>query len=335
MPHDQVAPNELILSLLFGFWQGRALAVATEMGLADLLADGALHVDDLARRANANSTALFRLLRALESIGVFSQASPNVFCNSPTSECLRRGVPGSQRSLVLSSFSKGNGQFEGWADLEHSVRTGTPSLEKAFGIDFWEFVRQRPEAGTLFNDSVRAASEGMTHAVTAAYAWSRFPLIADIGGGIGTQLASILDAAPTSKGILFDQPHMASEAISHDRMQTVSGNFFAAVPTGADAYVLRWILHDWPDAKAAAILGSLRRSIKPAARLILVEFVIAEGPGFDFSKWTDLQMMLLVGGRERTEAEYRSLLLASGFDLEEIVPTASPLKLLVARCSER
>jgi hypothetical protein len=304
------------------------------MGLADLLADGALHVDDLARRANADSAALFRLLRALESIGVFSQASPNVFCNSATSECLRKGVLGSQRSLVLSSFARGNGQFEGWSDLEHSVRTGTPSIDKVFGVDFWEFGRQHAEAGILFNDSVRGASEAMTPAVTAAFDWSQFPLIADIGGGIGTQLASILDASPTSKGILFDQPHMASDAVSHDRMRTVSGDFFAAVPTGADAYVLRWILHDWSDAKAAAILGSLRRSMQPAARLVLVKFVILEGPGLDFSKWTDLQMMLLVGGRERSEAEYRSLLLASGFDLEEIVATATPLKLLVARPSK-
>jgi hypothetical protein len=338
MPDTQVsrlAPHEQIFSLILGFWQGRALAVATEMGLAELLADGPLDVDDLARRANADALALFRLLRALESIGIFSQVSPNVFSNSATSECLRKGVPGSQRSLVLSSFSRGNGQFEGWASLEHSVRTGTQSLEKVFGVDFWEFGRQHAEAGALFNDSLRAASEAMTPAITAAFDWSQFPLIADIGGGIGTQLVSILDATPTSKGILFDQPHVASKSLSHDRMQTVGGDFFAAVPTGADAYVLRWILHDWSDAKATEILGLLGRSLKPTARLILVEFVIPEGPGFDFSKWADLQMMILVGGRERSESEYRSLLRASGFDLEEIVATATPLRLLVARPSKQ
>ena len=317
--------------ILLGFWQARALAVATELGLADLLAEGPLHVVELAVRTNANASGLFRLLRALESVGIFSQVSAGFFNNSATSECLRKGVAGSQRSLVLSSFSKGNGQFEGWADLEHAVRTGTPSFEKAYGYDFWEFGRRHPEAGALFDDSVRSASEAMTPAVTAAFDWKQFPVIADIGGGIGTQLASILKASPSSKGILFDQPHVAAKSISHDRMEVVSGDFFASVPTGADAYVLRWILHDWSDAKAATILQSLRRSLKPTARLILVEFVVPEGAGFDFSKWSDLQMLVMVGGRERTETEYRSLLLASGFDLCEVVATATSLKLLVAR----
>src|SRR5262249_53726241 len=170
-----------------------------------------------------------------------------------------------------------------------------------------------------------------TPAVTAALDWSQFPVIADIGGGIGTQLASILDAAPSSKGILFDQPHVTANSVSHPRMKAVGGDFFASVPTDADAYVMRWILHDWSDAKAVTILQSLRRSSKPTARLILVEFVVPEEAGFDFSKWADLHMMVLVGGRERTETEYRSLLTASGFDLCEVVATATPVKLLVAR----
>jgi hypothetical protein len=327
----QLAPHEQIFSILLGSWQARALAVATELGLADLLAEGPLHIDELVRRTNTNIFGLFRLLRALESVGIFSQISPGVFDNSATSACLIKGVAGSQRALVLSSFSKGNGVFEAWVDLDHAVKSGTPSFEKAYGYDFWEFGRRHPEAGTLFDDSVRSASEAMTPAVTAAFDWGQFPVIADIGGGIGTQLASILDAASSSKGILFDQPHVTAKSIPHDRMEVLAGDFFASVPTGADAYVLRWILHDWSDAEAATILQSLRRSLKPTARLILVEFVVPEGAGFDFSKWADLQMLVLVGGRERTELEFRSLLMASGFDLCEVVGTATPVKLLVAR----
>ena len=327
----QLAPHEQMLSILLGFWQARALAVATELEVADLLAEGPLHVDELAKRTNTNALGLFRLLRALESVGIFSQVSPGVFSNSATSACLMKGVAGSQRSMVLSSFSRGNGQFEAWADLEHAVRTGAPSFDRTYGYDFWEFGRRRPEAGALFDHAMRGYSEAMTPAVTAAYDWTKFPIIADIGGGIGTQLVSILDASPSSKGILFDQPHVAAKSIPHDRMEVVGGDFFASAPTGADAYMLRWILHDWSDAKAATILQSLRRSLKPTARLILVEFVVPEGAGFDFSKWADLQMMVLVGGHERTETEYRSLLTASGFDLCEVVDTATPVKLLVAR----
>jgi O-methyltransferase domain len=156
-------------------------------------------------------------------------------------------------------------------------------------------------------------------------------VIADIGGGIGTQLVSILDASPASKGILFDKPYLRAESISHDRIEVIGGDFFESVPTGADAYLLRFVLHDWADAEAALILGSLRRATNPTARLIVVESVIPEGPAFNFGKWSDLQMLVCVGGRERTEMEYRALLTAARFDLQEVVATASPLSLLVAK----
>src|SRR4029077_14453516 len=171
----------------------------------------------------------------------------------------------------------------------------------------------------------------MTPAVTATYNWNQFSVIADIGGGIGTQLVSSLDASPSSKGILFDQPQLRAESISHDRIEVIGGDFFESVPTGADTYLLRWILHDWADAEAALILGSLRRATNPTARLIVVESVIPEGPASNFGKWSDLQMLVCVGGRERTETEYRALLSAAGFDVQEVISTALPLSLFVAK----
>jgi hypothetical protein len=211
------------------------------------------------------------------------------------------------------------------------VRTGGPSVEKVYGYDFWELLRRNPQASAATNGAMRSASVAMTPAVTAAYEWSRFPVIADIGGGIGTQLVSILETSPASKGILFDKPYLRTESISHDRIEVIGGDFFESLPTGADAYLLRWILHDWGEPEAALILGSLRRAMKPTARLIVVESVIPEGPAFNFGKWSDLQMLVCVGGRERTETEYRALLTAAGFDLQEVVATASPLSLLVAK----
>jgi hypothetical protein len=136
---------------------------------------------------------------------------------------------------------------------------------------------------------------------------------------------------PSSRGILFDQPHLGAESITHDRMKAVGGDFFESVPPGADVYLLRWVLHDWTETEAEAILGTLRRSMKPTECLIVVEFVIPEEPAFDFGKWADLQMLVTVGGRERTEKEFRDLLSAAGFDLQEVVATASPLSLLVAK----
>ena len=211
------------------------------------------------------------------------------------------------------------------------MRIEMPSLDKIYGHDYWELLRRNPIANAANNGAMRSASVAMTPAVTAAYEWSQFPVIVDIGGGIGTQLVSILDGSPSSKGILFDQPHVGAESISHKRIEAIGGNFFESVPTGADAYLLRWILHDWADAEAAVILGSLRRAMKPIARLMVVEHVIPEGATFDLGKWTDLQMLVCVGGRERTETEYRALLTAAGFDLQEVVATTSPLSLLVAK----
>ncbi len=156
-------------------------------------------------------------------------------------------------------------------------------------------------------------------------------MTADIGGGIGTQLISILDVSPASRGILFDRPQLGAEPIAHDRMEVIEGDFFESVPAGADAYLLHWILHDWADVEAAAILRSLRQTMRPTARLIVVEPVIPEGVEFHFGKWTNLQMLVCVGGRERTETGYRALLTAAGFDLQEVTTTASPLSLLVAK----
>ena len=181
------------------------------------------------------------------------------------------------------------------------------------------------------NGAMRSASVAMTPAVTAAYEWGQFPVIADIGGGIGSQLVSILDVFPASEGILLDQAHLRGESIRHDRVEPISGDFYESVPTGADAYLLRWILHDWDDADAAAIHRSVRRSMKPTARLIVIESIVPEGPAFHLGKWTDLQMLVCVGGCERTESEYRALLSSTGFTLQEVVATASPLRLLVAK----
>jgi hypothetical protein len=196
MQNTKPALQEQIFSIVLGFWKARALAVATELGLPDLLAEGPLHIDELASRTKTNPSALFRLLRALESTGIFIQTSSRVFGNTPTSECVRKDVPGSQWPLVLQNLSRGNGPFEAWDQLEYSVRTEMPSIDRIYGHDYWELLRRNPRANAINNASMRSASVAMTPAVTTAYEWSQYPVIADIGGGIGTQLVSILDASP-------------------------------------------------------------------------------------------------------------------------------------------
>jgi O-methyltransferase domain/Dimerisation domain len=325
------APHEQILAITAGFWQSRALAVAAELELAEFLAEGPLHIDVLASRTKTHSQTLFRLLRALETLGVFSQVSPFVFANTPASICLRKDVPHTQWAWVRAQLSVGGGVYEGWSGLGGSIRTGDTAFDQVLGCSFWEFYRRNPEAGAVFNEAMRLIGKHNSPQVAKSYDWSRFPVIADIGGGVGSLLVDILDAFPSCRGILFDQPEVLQQAIAHERMKLVGGDFFQAVPIGADAYILRWIIHDWSEAEAVALLSKVREAMKPGARLVLLEELIPEAPELVPGKWIDLLMLAITGGRERTENEYSELLSAAGFELAEVVQTPGSFSILVAK----
>jgi O-methyltransferase domain/Dimerisation domain len=324
-------PHEQILAITAGFWQSRALAVATELELADLLAAGPLPIDVLANRTKTHAPSLFRLLRALESLGIFSQISSRVFANTPASECLRKDVPNTQWAWVRAQLSVGRGVYEGWAGLNGSIKTGDTSFGQVLGCGFWEYYRRNPEAGAIFNEAMRLIGKHNSPEIARAYDWSRFPVIADIGGGIGSLLVDILDAYPSCRGILYDQPRVVQQAISHERLEPVGGDFFQSVPPGADAYILRWIIHDWSEAEAVTLLGKVREAMKPGAHLLLLEELIPETPELVPGKWIDLLMLAITGGRERTKKEYRELLSAAHFELEKVLPTAGPLSILIAK----
>jgi O-methyltransferase domain/Dimerisation domain len=272
------APHEQILAITAGFWQSRALAVAAELELADLLAAGPLHIDILASRTKTHAPSLFRLLRALESLGIFSQISPRVFANTPASECLRKDVPNTQWAWVRAQLSVGGGVYEGWAGLDGSIKKGDTAFDQILGCGFWEYYRRNPEAGAIFNEAMRLIGKHNSPEIARAYDWSRFAVIADIGGGIGSLLVDILDAYPSCLGILYDQPRVVQQAISHERLEPVGGDFFQSVPPGADAYILRWIIHDWSEAEAVTLLDKVRDAMKPSARLLLLEELIPETP---------------------------------------------------------
>jgi O-methyltransferase domain/Dimerisation domain len=330
MSKHELTPHQQLLSIRLAVWQSHAIATAAKLRLADALADGPLPLADIAQRTGTDAPSLYRLLRALASTGFFAETSQNVFGNTASSECLREDVPGSQRDWVLWNFSDLDGLPEAWERLAETIRTGEAAFDKAHGCNLWEHGRQHPESATRFNNTMRSGSEGITPAIAMAYDWHRFPVIADIAGGIGTQLVAILDNCPDSSGILFDRQHVGAQVIPHARMQFVAGDFFASVPTGADAYLLRWIVHDWSDQRALDILKSVWRAMKPSARLILAEAIVPPGSEFDLGKWADVLMLVLLAGRERTEAEFQSLLAAAGFKLETVIETGCRLKLLVA-----
>lgn len=207
------SPEEQIMGLMLGLVQGRSLTAATELGIADALAAGPLSVEDLAARTQADSTNLLRLLRALETLGIFQQISPGTFANTPGSNCLRRDIPGSQWAFV-HLLAPGFGLWDGYTEMLDTLRTGKTALFERWGHDMWEHLRRHPERADIFNEAMRSMTAPMTPAVTVAYDWSRFRVIADIGGGIGMQLVDILEAYPGCRGVLFDQPEVVQAAFA-------------------------------------------------------------------------------------------------------------------------
>ena len=317
-----------LIDITMGLYRSRALAVAVELDISGQLAEGPLAVDVLAAKTGTHAPSLFRLLRALASIGVFQQVRPGVFANSPVSTLLQKGVPGSFWAAIRMGAMI---TFNAWAELASSIRTGKPSFDKVNGQNIWQFLAQKPEAAAVFDEAMRSVTGPATSAVTAAYDWSKTPVIADIGGGIGTQLVSILDAHTDCRGILFDTPEVVGRAIPHERIVGRPGDMFETIPAGADAYILRLIIHDWPEPQALSILSNVRMAMNPGSRLMLIEVLVPETEGVNYGVWTDLGMMVLAGGRERSATEYRELLASAGFDTEQIVPTNSMFSIIVAK----
>ena len=324
-------PQEQILGIVNNHWQSCCVGAAAQLELADLLADGPLHVDRLAEHTKTHGPSLYRMLRALESTGIFTQVSPRVFGNTPASECLRRNVAGSNWAWIRFTLCSGAPVFEGWRGLMLALKNGRTGFEQVTGQNAWQHMQSNPDTHTLFNEAMRDLSASIGPAVAASFDWGRFRVICDIGGGIGSQLTSILDAHPSCRGILFDQPAVVAEAPDHGRIERIGGDFFKEIPVQADAYLMRWILHDWSDEESVALLANVRKVAEPNARLMVVESVIPETPEFDMGKWMDLNMMVMATGRERTAAEFRDLLAQAGFALEQLVPTRSPLSIVVGK----
>lgn len=313
-----MAEGEDLLAMVRGYQVSKAIAAAAELGVADLLRDGPRPVDELAELTRTDPPTLYRLLRALAAVGVFHEDAARRFALTSTGEYLRRDHPRSVDPLARMFCA--DYEWQAWGALGHSVRTGENAAVHALGMDVWEFRRRHAEQGELFDAAMRTLSRAATDGILAAHDFGRYGVVADVGGGTGALLASVLRAHPAVRGILFDQEHVVAGAAAvladagvADRVTVLAGDFFAAVPRGADAYLLRTILHDWPDADAARILARLREAMAPDARLVLVDAVVGppnEDPG---AKFLDLMMLVSAGGRERTEPEWADLLAGSGF----------------------
>ena len=320
MSAPAATPGEELRRLVLGYRVSQAIYVAAELGIADLLAGGPRTADDLASAAGAHRRSLSRVLRLLASEGVFAETEDGRFALTPTAEALRRDAPGPLRSMVL--LLGRDTLWRSWGDLLHSVRTGQPGFDHVHGVDFFEYFRRHPDERTLFDELMAKQTALATRAVAAAYDFSAVGTVVDIGGGRGALLIGLLEAHPHLRGIVFDQPAVAADARKAiaaaglaDRCEAVGGDFFEAVPDGGDAYLLKFILHDWDDERSVSILRTCRRAMRPTGRLLVVELLVPRGNAPSFARSQDVNMLVNLGGQERTEAEYRALFTAAGFEL--------------------
>jgi hypothetical protein len=318
--------------LITGYWRTQVVYVAAKLGLADLLVDGPRTVADLARATQTHAPSLFRLLRGLASLGVFAEEADGRFGLTPLAECLRSDIPGSQRALAIMS---GEEHYQAWGQLLYSVETGKIAFDKIYGQPVFEFLSQNLEQAKVFDAAMVGVHGRETAAMTDAYDFSDIPVLADIGGGNGSLLTTVLTKHPHLRGILYDLPGVAERAKANlqaagvaERCEVIGGSFFEAIPAGADAYLMRHILHDWDDERATTILKNVRKAIRPNGRLLVVEGVIPPGNDPSFGKLLDLTMLVIPGGKERTEDEYRALFAAGGFELARIVPTEAEVSVI-------
>jgi len=317
-------PLQQIMRMVSGYWTSQVLYVAAKLGLADLLQEGPKTAEDLASATQTHPRSPYRLLSSSASLGLFAQDEQKRFSLTPLSDWLRSDVPGSQRATAVIV---GDLLYRAWGELLSTVQTGRPAFEKVHGLPFFEYLGQNPEQASVFDEAV-AGHGWATTAILEAYDFSGIRVLADIGGGNGSAIAAILKKYPDMRGILFDLPGVAERAKQNieaagvaDRCQVTGGSFMAAVPTGADAYLMRHVIHDWDDEKSATILQNIYRSMGNDGKLLVGEYVMPSDNTPSMARGSHLVMLVISGGQERTEEELRALYERAGFRLTRIVST--------------
>ncbi len=331
------SPAGQLLHLVSGYWISQAIHVAAELGIADLLGRKGRSVEDLAEATNTHAPSLYRLMRALASVGVFNEIAPRSFALAPMGVLLREETPGNLRAFTRM---QGDAWHWGcWGDALHSVRTGQAAIAKREGAaNCFDYLAKHPQSAQVFDAAMSGYSAHVCEAVIDAYDFTSARCVIDIGGGTGMLLSSILASNPGQQGILFDRLAVLDRAVCileeigvAGRCMRVAGDLFGAIPREGDVYLMSAILHDWNDADATRILKGVASAMQPRSRLLIIEHVLAPANQPDHGKFIDLEMLLVTGGRERTQDEYQALLEAAHLHCERVIPTAMPVSILEAR----
>ena len=326
--------TQKISQMLHGYAKSQAIYVAARLDLAEHLAAGPQSVEALAETTETHAASLFRLLRALASEGIFKEVSPRTFALTPAAECLRAGARNSQRAMALMM---GEEHYQAWAELLYTVQTGEKGFDKVYGEPIFEYMSKNPRTAEIFDAAMSSIHGREALPMLQAYDFSGFKKVADIGGGNGSTLIALLEKYPEAEGILFDLEHVIKRSQANiksagleSRCECVDGDFFSAIPEGADLYLFRHIIHDWNDEQCVTILSNCRKVLKPQGKLLILESVIEPGNDPSFAKWLDLTMMVIPGGKERTQEEYRELLAKAGLKLTRILPTPGQIDIVEA-----
>jgi O-methyltransferase domain len=311
-----------------------AISHLARLGIPDLVEVEPKTAADLARQTGTNADALYRLMRASAAAGVLAEASDGTFHQTPLSAVLRSNAVPSMRAMAMLATEEW--QMRGCERLDYCVRTGKTAFEGVYGKPIFEYFRGNPQAAAVFNEAMTNLSMMEGPAVVEAYDFGGIESLTDVGGGHGLLLATILQRNPDLKGTLYDQPSVIEGAKSgplaafEDRVSFLSGDMFTSVPPGADAYIMKYIIHDWPDEECFKILRGCRAGVNPGGRLLIVDTILKPEGELDWGRVLDLEMMMFPGGRERTEQQFRDLLSAEGWRLNRLIPTKSSLSIVEA-----
>jgi hypothetical protein len=330
MNFEEMPPPAVLYQLATGYYVSRALYIAARLSIADHLSGGPRSADELAAATATHAPSLRRVLRLLVSKGVFAEGADGAFALTPLSEWLRSGMPSSFRSAAL--LFTGPLEWTAWGDLLHTVQTGEVALEHVLGFGTFEYLEKHPDESAVFDEAMAAFTSLTAMAVAAVYDLTPFRTLVDVGGGNGALLIGLLKANPHLHGIVYDLPRTAEGAAKQitaaaltERCEAVGGDFFASVPAGGDAYIIKHVIHDWDDDRATQILKNCHRAMQPGTKLLIVEGVypehIDQSLASQGATLNDVNMLVVTGGRQRSADEFRSLFRNAGFELERIVPT--------------
>ena len=332
---QEAPPHAQLVQMAMAFWTSRTIYVAAKLGLADHLANGPTSAEELAGRTGTHAPSLYRIMRTVASLGIFTEDSGRRFALTPLGEALQSRAPGSARATILTLA--GDWAWRGWEHMLYSVETGKSGFEKALGMPMFDWLARHPEDASLFSETMIGVHGAEPAAVAAAYDFSELRTIVDVGGATGNLLTTILGSYPGTRGILFDRPHVVRDAPAlidarglSERVTIEGGSFFESVPTGGDAYLLSHIIHDWSEEQCLTILENCRRAMSADSRLLIIEMVLPEGDTPHPGKIIDMAMLVAPGGQERTEPEYAALLANAGLRLKGVVPTESAVSVVEA-----